>query len=378
MRIDPEISDVTSNLTLSRAKKCLYQIIIKKTKLIPTNAIDIKIENWLKNKTTSYGVYFFSLQYTCLRQNVKVELMLKIFEPIDFSRIRCKKEYKILKYLKNTLLPVPEVYVLEMDESLFGAPFIIMERIMGQSLDLYIRNRPKNEVNIIVNRFAGTLLCLHELKIDKIVSDVLPIPKDNYFFAKQCAFFKDDLTYARNWNYSWVLDWLKLNYRKIPCTQYSLLHFDIQPKHFLVTKEGKIFFIDWELAQLGDALRDVSVVYHDLRNLVGNYTALSFLEHYLNNSKRKIDSPKFLFYLIYAALRQTLYFRYLTTKSGLFSLVELLGFKHIVVLPLTYLRSMIRRKQSEKFLKYKLCVLLTLTNTRKKIDSIEILRRLRD
>ena len=345
---------MTSDLTLTMTKKCVHQVIMKKTKLVPTNATDVKIENLLKNKTTSYDVYFFSLLYTYIGQNVKVELLLKVFEPIDFSRKRCQKEYKILKFLKNALLPVPEVHIIEMDESLFGAPFIIMERIIGESIDVYVKDRKKNEIKTIVNRFAETLLSLHELKIDKIVSSVLPIPKDTYFFAKKCAFFKDELKYGGKWDYSWVSDWLKLNYTKFPCTQYSLLHFDIQPKHFLVTKEGKIFFIDWELAQLGDALRDVSVVYHDLRYVVGTSAASSFLEHYLFTSKRKIDLSKLHFYIIYAALRQILYFRYLTTKSGLFSLVELLGFKHVAVLPLTYLRSMIRRKRTEKFLRKKI------------------------
>ena len=282
---------------------------------------------------------------------MKVELLLKLFEPINFCRERCRKEYCILKFLKKALFPVPEVYVLETTESYLEGPFIIMERIKGENIADYIKRQPKREITNLVKHFAETLVLLHELNIDDLVSDVLVMPKNEYSFAKQCTLAIDELRFAKNWDYHWITDWLKIHSNNSPCRQYSLLHYDVQPKHFIVDKEGKIFFIDWELAQLGDALRDVSFAFHDLRNMVGAKVAFSFLKHYIAVSKKEIDHSKLRFYIVCTGLRQILYIRYLTTRPGLLSLIKLFRAKQIAMLPITYLRYILQRKRTEIFLR---------------------------
>ena len=342
---------MTSELNLIEMKKYLRQVIIEKTTLVPHETTEVKIGKLTQVSHTSYKVYCFSLHYNYNNNSVNVELLLKLFEPIDFCRERCRKEYQILKYLKNALFPVPEAYVLETTESYLKGPFIIMEKIKGENIADYIKRQPKREITTLIKRFSETLAMLHELNIDDLVSDVLVIPKNEYSCAKKCTLAIDELKFAKNWDYHWITGWLKIHSKKSPCSQYSLLHHDVQPKHYIVDKKGKIFFIDWELAQLGDALRDVSFAFHDLRNMVGAKVAFSFLKHYIAVSKKEIDHSKLRFYIVCTGLRQTLHIRYLTTRPGLLYLIKLFGAKQIAILPITYLRYILQRKRTEIFLR---------------------------
>ena len=320
---------MNSKYDLIMVKKCLRQVVIEKSFLVPAGATTLKIENLSQIRRTSYKVYFFSLLYSYMNKTVKTELLLKVFEPVDFCRKRCHKEYQILKYLKGVNFPVPAVFVMEEDESLLGAPFIIMERIEGENLAVYVKNRREREITDIIKRFTETLVFLHKLQIGGILADFFEIPEDKYSYARECVSVKGELNYAKNWDYGWVTEWLKKNSKKFPISHYSLLHYDVSPKHFIVTKEGQIFFIDWELSQLGDALRDVGVIFQELRYLIGAKAAISFLDYYVIISKREIDYFKLRFYIICTGFSQLLHIRYLTTKLGVLHQIKLFGIIYI-------------------------------------------------
>ena len=44
---------------------------------------------------------------------------------------KLERQFRVMKCLQDTKVPVPKVYWLEMDESMFGFPFYLMDRLDG-------------------------------------------------------------------------------------------------------------------------------------------------------------------------------------------------------------------------------------------------------
>ena len=304
---------MTLKVNSIRYKNKLLKIIAEKTALIPKDATDLKTSNLSRIGSSVNRVYSFSLHYKS-RNQVNLQLVIKLFRSTESHRILCQKTYLLMKYLQGSNFLVPEVFAMEINDNSLGGPFIIMEKIDGQNMSEYVRHHKKKDVHSVIKRFAESCLNLHELSFDGI-TDIFHISKDEYFYARKSAFLKDELSYARNWDYTWVTDWLKISAEKCPCNKYSILHVDMSLKNFIVTKNKKIIFVDWEWAEVGDALRDVSCAYHEIRHVIGKNAASFFINYYIDNSKRSIDRFKLRFYLATSALNLALYFRFLGTKS---------------------------------------------------------------
>ena len=229
-----------------------------------------------------------------------------------------------------------------------------MEKLDGKNMPNYLKHLDEKELRHALKCFAETLVSLHELKLEKIWSDVLSMPRDEYAYARKSALVTEELSYTKDWDYEWVTNWLKINAEKCPCSQYSLLHYDMNLNNFIITNKGTIFFSDWEWVEVGDALRDVGCAYHEIERMFGTKTALFFLENYKKSSKRKIESNNLRFYLVCSGLKLALYYRFLSTKKlGTKSLLHMFGMKSVPILSIIRWYYSRHRKRLETFLKRK-------------------------
>ena len=344
---------MTPKFNTSEAKEYLLQLIMKKTALIPCQAADLRVSNLSRMGHTVNTVYAFSLLYNYENKVVNLQLVLKLYESTEQHRRTSQIEYYILNYLNNASFPVPNVYFMETNESVFGGPFLIMERIDGQSMKNYVKHHKEKEVFDVLNLLAATCVRLHELDFNVISENVLEKPEDEYSYARKSALIKDELNYGKNWDYGWLTNWLKINVEKCPCNQYSLLHFDMGFNNFIVTKNKKIMFIDWEWARVGDALMDVGSAYLEIRRVIDAKAASFFLKQYVNNSKREFDYFKLRFYIAVFGLNLTLYYRFLGTKElgTRKHLSKIFGVKSIPVLPIIRWYFTRRRKHLENYLR---------------------------
>ena len=326
---------------------------------IPQEATNITVSKLSKFGMALHDTYVFSLSYFYEGRKLTLKLVLKSY---GMNKRKCQEESQILKALEHVNFPVPHVYIQEIDEKYLGSAFILMEKVEGETIKDYVKNHGKKEAFKIIKRFAETVALLHTLRWEEMGLDFLKPPKDEYDYAKKQARWAEELPdYVKKTGFDWATNWLKLNALKCSCNQYSLLHGDMNPKNFLVTKAGRIIVLDWEYPEIGDALKDVGYAYHDLKHMFGVRNinkkgaeiAQYFLKQYIKNSNRKIDPFALRFYTFSAGLREAIYFRYRGEKAAAHptSVIKTLGAKYLPLVPSVWWHFRARYKHLEHFLR---------------------------
>ena len=78
-------------------------------------------------------MYSFDVEYGPAGKRQREELILRIY-PGDDAHEKSAREFHGMSQLYEAGYPVPQVLVLERENSPFDKPFVIMERIKGQML----------------------------------------------------------------------------------------------------------------------------------------------------------------------------------------------------------------------------------------------------
>jgi len=308
--------------------------------LIPVGATNIRIHKLSRITGGIHSTYALSLAFCHENENLMLKLMLKLYPSVEIAR----REYLTLRALERVNFSVPHVYILETNEKWLGAPFIIMEKVEGKNLRDYVKCLSKEETLKFFDKFAETLVYLHQLKIEEVDLDFLKSPRDEYDYAENQSLKEEGelLELVKNQDFEWAIKWLENNAFKCPCNRYSLLHGDMNPKNFLITNTGRIVFLDWTWTEIGDALKDVGYAYHNIRHMFGirNFDkkgakiAAYFLKQYVRRSSRNIDRFALQFYLFSAGLREAIFLKYQSEKLMHPSLtIRIFGAKFLPIFP---------------------------------------------
>ncbi|MEM1582433.1 MAG: phosphotransferase [Candidatus Bathyarchaeia archaeon] len=321
---------------------------------IPQKATSIKIHNLINLRGGMNNLYAFSVAFCYKRKPMLVRLVLKLYK----EKINAKREYLTLKTLKCNGFPVPHVYVLETDEKLFGGPFIIMEKIEGKNIKDYIKYLGTKEILKFFEQFAETLASLHKLDVRNFT--FLEQPRDEYAYAmkqtlKEEMWAKD---MVKDQDFNWIIRWLESNATKCACYRYSLLHGDMNANNFLINNKGKIVFLDWAWAEIGDPLMDLGYVYyHLILDLFGEKNGGKIFSHFLRHYLRKsgLNGNQFLlqFYMVSAGLREAIFLKYQTKKIlNPFYCAKIFGARYLPALPFIFWRYRSKFKKVQRSLKY--------------------------
>lgn len=325
--------------------------------LIPLGATSIRIHKLSRISGGRHDTYTFSLAFRHEEKNLMLRLILKLYTEEKIA----KREYLTLRALERVNFPVPKAYLLETNEKILGAPFIIMKKVEGKNMADYVKHLSKEETLNFFERFAETLVTLHELKFEKADMGFLESPKDEYDYAKKQALKEEGklLDCVKNQDFEWATKWLENNALKCPCNRYSLLHGDMNPKNFLITKAGRIVFLDWTWSEIGDALKDVGYAYHNIRHMFGARKidkkgaeiAAHFLKQYVRGSSRNIHHFALQFYLFSAGLREAIFLRSLSEElANPSSTIRIFGAKFLPVFPFICWHFRSRYKHLRRFL----------------------------
>jgi aminoglycoside phosphotransferase (APT) family kinase protein len=75
-----------------------------------------------------------------------------------------EREYRILKTLKHTNVPVPGTYLFCTDESVIGTPFYIMDRVKGRfSVTSQLGRYPEGRAAAVFSSMVDTLARIHQV-----------------------------------------------------------------------------------------------------------------------------------------------------------------------------------------------------------------------
>lgn len=171
------------------------------------------------------------------------------------------REYRIIKTLKKTDVPVAEALLLCRDDSIIGTPFYVMEHVEGRifrDVKASMATSPEERAAIF-DAMNDTLAKIH--LVDWNALGLADFGKPGNYMARQVSRWKrqyeasktDDI---RDMDY--LIEWLEKN---IPADDgATVVHGDLRLENLIIhpSEPRVLAVLDWELSTLGHPLSDLA------------------------------------------------------------------------------------------------------------------------
>ncbi|CAN7747247.1 phosphotransferase family protein [Mesorhizobium sp. LjNodule214] len=171
-----------------------------------------------------------------------------------------EREYRVLKALEETDVPVPRALLLCEDTSVVGTPFYLMERMEGRIFhDCSLQDAAPQDRRSLYFSIADAMARLHA--IDPAAIGLSDYGKHGDYFARQIARWSrqyDQSPSERVPALDRVITWLTEN-TPADDGRVSIAHGDFRLGNMLFhrTEPKVIAILDWELSTLGHPLADL-------------------------------------------------------------------------------------------------------------------------
>ena len=243
------------------------------------------------------------------------------------------REYRVINALADTDVPVPATYALCEDADVIGAPFYVMERILGTPYRTAaeLESLGAERTRAISAGLIDTLAALHRL--DPAAIGLAEFGRPDGFLERQVRRWKKqlDASYTRDLPAAAQLH--DLLAKNLPAqSNTGIVHGDYRLDNVLIDDRDRIAaVIDWEMATLGDPLTDVGLlmVYkrmsafdlpgvNDAAAAPGQLSESEMLERYSERSGR--DLAHIGFYVALASFKlavisEGIHFRHLNGQT---------------------------------------------------------------
>ncbi|CAN5526355.1 phosphotransferase [soil metagenome] len=170
------------------------------------------------------------------------------------------REFRILRALAPTDVPVPPALFYCNEREVIGTPFYVMERLQGRVLSNYaLPEVAPRERRAYLVALAETLARLHD--IDWTAAGLADYGKPGNFFTRQIARWTrqwQDSKGAENADIDRLIEWLPAH---IPAgDETTIAHGDYRLGNvmFHPTEPRIVAVLDWELSTLGHPLADAA------------------------------------------------------------------------------------------------------------------------
>ena len=234
------------------------------------------------------------------------------------SAHQVEREYRIMKALEKTAVPVPKMLHLCEDDTLIGTPFFVMQYVPGRVLgDLTLPEMNSQERRAVYSDMIRVLAALHAVNYVELGLETYGKP-GNYFsrqigrWSKQYVAAKTDEIISMEK----LMQYLPAN---VPEDDTScIVHGDFRMENMLFhpTEPKVVALLDWELSTLGHPLGDLGyscMPYHggvagklSLDGKVGPQTGIpteaEFVAEYCRHTGRE-QIPNLNFYLAFSFFR---------------------------------------------------------------------------
>lgn len=178
-----------------------------------------------------------------------------------------EREYRVMKALEGSGVPVPKMLLLEEDESIVGTPFFVMEYVRGRVFpDPSFPDVGRDERRALFSEMARVMAALHA--VDYRARGLEDFGKPGNYFTRQIGRWTKQYEASRTEPLAameQLIEWLP---RHIPDDDTTTIaHGDYRPHNLLFhpTEPKVVAVLDWELATLGHPLADVAyncIPYH--------------------------------------------------------------------------------------------------------------------
>jgi aminoglycoside phosphotransferase (APT) family kinase protein len=241
------------------------------------------------------------------------------------------REYRVLKALAETDVPVPRVALYCDDDSVVGTPFYVMDRLEGRIFaDAALPGVSPAERETMYFSMAETLAKLHD--IDPVVVGLSDYGAIGNYFARQINRWTKQYHGAR-WrdlpDVERLIEWLPSHVPPEDETRISHGDFRMGNLCFHPTEPRVIGVLDWELSTLGEPLADLAYSalgqitepqeFGGLRGLnlaaLGIPTRPRYFERYFVSRKTPSRAPLRPFHTVFALFRLAVIFEGIAARA---------------------------------------------------------------
>jgi aminoglycoside phosphotransferase (APT) family kinase protein len=227
------------------------------------------------------------------------------------------REYRVMAALRHTRVPVPRMFGLCEDTAVLGAPFYVMQKVVGRPYRYAADIAPlgPERTREISSALVDTLVRLHQ--VDPAAVGLGDFGRPAGFLGRQVSRWKKQLDASYTRDLPAADELYGRLAADIPTESATgIVHGDYRLDNVLTDEKDRLVaVIDWEMATLGDPLTDLAlmVVYGrlgeaaagnqvvDVASAAGYLSEPEIIERYAAASPR--DLSHFGFYLALASFK---------------------------------------------------------------------------
>ncbi|MDC0223580.1 phosphotransferase family protein [bacterium] len=236
------------------------------------------------------------------------------------------REYRVIKALAESDVPVPKVVGLCEDTEINDAPFYVMDFVEGVVVrDAEIARSQSFSVRKKMGEsLLGTLVSLHAVDVDQV--GLGNLARKDAYIERQLKRWKAQFEQSTNRQISGVFEIHDKLLQNIPEQQgVGIVHGDYRLDNTIMTETGEVAAVlDWELCTLGDVLSDLAAIISYSNDLTGMETQAMSVEgfptprevHDLYDSLSERDLSKLDFYISFAYWRLACILEGVYTRYG--------------------------------------------------------------
>ncbi len=170
------------------------------------------------------------------------------------------REFRVMKALADTALPVPPVVLFHAGDDVIGTPFYLMERVEGRVFtDNSLPGMAPAERRAIYLAMADTLAVLHA--VDWRAAGLADFGRPGGYFHRQLRRWQQQWELSRTGENAAIDELLAWLPKHVPQDEETTLtHGDFKLNNLLFhpTQPHVVAVLDWELSTLGHPLADVA------------------------------------------------------------------------------------------------------------------------
>jgi len=219
------------------------------------------------------------------------------------SAHQVEREYRVMKALEHTNVPVPKMLLLCEDDAIIGTPFFVMECIQGRIFkDLTLPGMPPDDRRAIYFDMIRVLANLHT--VDYIALGLEDYGKPGNYFSRQIGRWSKQYVATKTDEIPSMERLMQYLPKNVPEDDSScIVHGDFRMENMLFhpTEPKVVALLDWELSTLGHPLGDLGyscMPYHagvtgklSLKGMIGPETGIptesEFVEAYCRCAGRE-------------------------------------------------------------------------------------------
>ncbi len=234
------------------------------------------------------------------------------------SAHQVEREFRVMKALEKSEVPVPRMYLLCEDDRIIGTPFFIMEHVRSRVLeDITLPHMTPEDRHALYFDMIRVLAALHLVNYSALGLDTFGKPGN--YFSRQIGRWSKQYVAAKTDEIESMERLMEYLPQNVPADDTScIVHGDYRMGNMLLhpTEPKVVALLDWELSTLGHPLGDLGyacMFYHSgivgrvsLDGLTGSDTGIPTEEEFLAEYCRltgRDGIPNWNFYLAFSFFR---------------------------------------------------------------------------